>query len=179
MNVDFHIELVRIWGKAVELYNQGHNDADGFPIEEDLPFLCSVGLNRMDVFDFAEDWVREGAPDLAAFLLIHEQRRDYFIETQKGKASGKTMDSSTLPAKSEEIDGIRWLPRIIPKARAKLRGELPPDTMYCCGGDRSFFRENAIHPAEFLRIVKRAGENDAEIVKWVVDRTQGKSVPSN
>ena len=170
MNVDFQKELVRIWGKAVGLYQEGHQSADSFPIEEELPFLSSVGINRVDIFDFAEDWVREGAPDMATFLLIHEQRRDYFVETQKEIPSEKRMDSAALPAKSEEAEGIRWLPRIIPKARAKLRGELPPDTMFCCGGDRNFFRENDVHPAEFLRIVKRAGEKDQAIVDWVVER---------
>lgn len=170
MNQDFPKELVRIWANAVRLYEEGHRSAESFPIEEELTFLSSIGLNRMDVFDFAEDWVREGAPDLATFLLIHEQRRDYFIETQKGKTSEDRLDSSTLPAKNEEIMGIRWLPRIIPKARAKLRGELPPDTMFCCGGDRNFFQENDIHPAEFLRIVKRSGNNDGAIVDWVVAR---------
>ncbi len=174
MNVDFQKELVRIWEKAVGLYREGHQSADSFPIEEELSFLSSIGLNRMDIFDFAEDWVREGTPDLATFLLIHEQRRDYFIEIQKGKASEKRMDSSALPAKSDEIEGIRWLPRIIPKARAKLRGELPPDTMYCCGGDRNFFQENDVHPAEFLRIVKRAGENEQAIIDWVVARRENK-----
>jgi hypothetical protein len=107
---------------------------------------------------------------LATFLLIHEQRRDYFIEIQKGEPSEKRMDSSALPGKSDEIEGVRWLPRIILKARAKLRGELPPDTMYCCGGDRNFFQENDVHPAEFLRIVKRAGQNDQAIIDWVVAR---------
>ena len=43
-------------------------------------------------------------------------------------------------------------------------------TLFCCGGDRNFFRENDVHPAEFLRIVKRAGEEDQAIVDWVVAR---------
>jgi hypothetical protein len=172
MNLGFQKELVRIWENAVRLYQEGHGSAESFPIEKDLPFLSSIGLNRMDVFDFAEDWICEGEPDLATFLLIHEQRRDYFIEIQKGKPSEEKMDSSTLPAKSEEIEGIRWLPRIIPKAKAKLKGELPPDTMFCCGGDRNFFQENDVHPAEFLRIVKRAGENDRAIVEWVLARKE-------
>ena len=34
------------------------------------------------------------------------------------------------------IDGIAWLPRILVKARLKLRGEMPADLMYGCGGDR-------------------------------------------
>jgi len=170
MNQDFQKKLVRIWENAVRLYQEGHKSAKSFPIENELSFLSSIGLNRIDIFDFAEDWVCEGAPDLATFLLIHEQRRDYFLETQKGKPSGDRLDSSTLPAKSEEIEGIRWLPRIIPKARAKLRGELPADTMFCCGGDRNFFQQNDIHPAEFLRVVKRSGNDDRAIVDWVIAR---------
>ena len=170
MKFDFHKELVRIWGYAVELYRDGNQDASQFPIEEDVPFLESIGMNRMDVFDFAEDWVRMGEPDLAVFLLIHEQRKDYFWETQKKVPSTQLLDPTSLPAKNESLHGIVWLPRIIPKARAKLRGELDPNTMYCCGGDRNFFRTNQIHPAEFLRIVKRAGDDDQSIVQWVLNR---------
>jgi hypothetical protein len=82
------------------------------------------------------------------------------------------LDSTKLPAKDSEIEGIRWLPRIIPKARAKLRGELPPETMFCCGGDRHFFHHNNIHPSEFLGIVRRAGEDDQKIIDWVVQRVK-------
>ena len=83
------------------------------------------------------------------------------------------MDSQTLPAKTDEARGIAWLPRIIPKAKAKLRGELPPDTMFCCGGDRNFFRTNDIHPSEFLRVVKDAGDDEETIIDWVVSRKNG------
>ena len=124
MNFDFQKELVRIWEKAVGLYEEGHQSADTFPIGDELPFLESIGVNRMDVFDFAEDWIREGAPDLATFLLIHEQRRDYFIEVQKGTPSEKRMDSSTLPAKSDEIEGIRWLPNY-PQGSGQTAGRTP------------------------------------------------------
>jgi hypothetical protein len=72
-----------------------------------------------------------------------------------------------LPSKDAEIDGIGWLPRIIPKAEAKLRGEMPPELMYGCGGDRKFFRTNQVDPAAFLRTVWNAKGNQAEIVAWV------------
>ena len=170
MKFDFHKQLVQIWGNAVELYRNGHQESSTFPIEQDLPFLESIGMNRMDVFDFAEDWVCMGEPDLATFLLIHEQRKDYFWETQKKVPSTRVLDPSSLPAKNESLHGIAWLPRIIAKARAKLLGELDPTTMYCCGGDRHFFQTNQIHPAEFLRVVKRADNDDSSIVKWVLNR---------
>ena len=170
MHHNYQEGLVRIWNDAVARYKQGNTKPEGFLGEEDLEFVASIGMNLMDVFDFAEDWVREGSPDLATFLLIHDARRDYFLREQASQPSKNQLDSSTLPAKSDEIQGIRWLPRIIPKARAKLRGELPPDTMFCCGGDRNFFQTNNVHPSEFLRVVRDAGENDSAIIDWVVER---------
>ena len=167
----FHTQkLVEIWHKAVGLYKSGHREPEAFPIEEDLSFLKELGINKMDVFDFAEDWVCEGEPDLATFLLIHEHRREYFWEVQKRVSSRHKLNSSDLPPKDSEIEGIRWLPRIIPKAKAKLRGELPPETMFCCGGDRNFFHQNQIHPAEFLSIVRRSENDDRKIIEWVVNR---------
>jgi hypothetical protein len=172
MNYNFQETLTRVWEKAVDLYQGGQRDSSTFPIDDDLPFLSLLGMNKMDVFDYAEDWVLEGTPDLATFLLIHEQRRDYFIEVQKRTPSSKTLDTGTLPAKTETIEGIHWLPRIIPKARAKLRGELPASSMFCCGGDRHFFQTNDINPAEFLRVVKKAEEQDQVIIDWVLARVK-------
>jgi hypothetical protein len=42
--------------------------------------------------------------------------------------------------------------------------------MYCCGGDREFFKSSNIHPAEFLSIVFFFGDDDSEIIEWVVKR---------
>ena len=170
---NFYTEkLVEIWQKSVHLYESGHKNSKSFPIDEDLPFLEELGMNKMDIFDFAEDWLCEGEPDLPTFLLIHEQRRDYFWEVQKKVASTERLDSSTLPPKDSDINGIRWLPRIIPKAKAKLRGELPPETMFCCGGDRHFFHQNNIHPSEFLGVVRQAENDDQKIIDWVIGRAK-------
>lgn len=170
MNFNYQKELVQIWEKAVKLYQKGNTEAEKFPISDDLPFLYNIGLNKMDVFDYVEDWICEGTPDLATFLLIHDIRRNFFIEEQKGIHSKKKLSSKDLPGKNEEIEGIVWLPRIIPKARAKLRGELPTETMFCCGGDRAFFKRNDIHPVEFLRIVQKAKNDDLVIIEWVLNR---------
>ena len=83
------------------------------------------------------------------------------------------IDADTLPAKSDTVRGVAWLPRLIPKARAKLRGELPPSLMFCCGGDRRFFRERGILPAEFLNLVWRESA-DERVVDWVLARGQAK-----
>ena len=105
---NFHTQkLVEIWQKAVGLYQSGHQKSVDFPLDDDLPFLQELGMNKMDIFDFAEDWLCEGEPDLATFLLIHEQRRDYFWEVQNRVSSSIRLDSSSLPSKDSEIEGIR------------------------------------------------------------------------
>jgi hypothetical protein len=39
--------------------------------------------------------------------------------------------------------------------------------MYCCGGDRKFLREHGIHPADFLRHVWAAEDNDGKVLELV------------
>jgi hypothetical protein len=78
------------------------------------------------------------------------------------------MDS--LPAKTAEVDGIPWLPRLIEKARAKLRGEMPPELMYGCGGDRPFLRRMNVELAEFLRLVWDAKNDERRILDYVKQR---------
>ncbi|MGC6424371.1 MAG: DUF5069 domain-containing protein [Lentimonas sp.] len=166
--------LKSIWTAAVEKYRSGHRKPEGFFDEATLAELATFGLNVMDVFDYAEDYVDEETPDFETFLMICEARRDYFLTIQEGTLSDKRLDSSTLPPKDSEMRGIVWLPRIIPKAIAKLKGELPHETMYCCGGDRYFLSTNDIHPAEFLRVVWAYEDEPEKIADWVEARFQSK-----
>ncbi|MGJ8638290.1 MAG: DUF5069 domain-containing protein [Opitutaceae bacterium] len=167
-------DLKAIWTAAVEKYKSGHQTPEGFLDEATIAQLSSVGLNTMDVFDYAEDFVGGEDPDFETFLMICEARRDYFLTIQEGKHSDERLDPSTLPAKDEAVQGIVWLPRIIPKALAKLKGELPSETMYCCGGDRRFFQNNNIHPAEFLRACWAYEEEPEKIIDWVAARNASK-----
>jgi hypothetical protein len=76
-----------------------------------------------------------------------------------------------LPSFGDEYDGIPYLPRVLAKARAKLRGELDEDVMFCCGGDRKFLRTHGnLHPADFLRHVWASRGNDAKLVAWLKSR---------
>lgn len=163
-------ELERIWKASVEKHQGGNREPESYLNEEELDFIRSIGLTVMDIYDFAEDFADRDEPDFATFVAIHEVRRHYFLEVQQGNHSDHVLDTDKLPAKEEAVSGIPWLPRILPKARAKLRGELSRDIMYCCGGDRRFFKENNIHPAEFLRIVWQHGDDDAAIINWVAER---------
>jgi len=166
----FHTELYRIWESAVDQYKQGGSSPSTIVQEQDLTLLSGWGLNRMDVFDFVEDWCLHQEPDFSTFLLVHYERWRFFVEKQKSIPSSNLLDPKTLPPKDQKARGIAWLPRILPKARAKLRGELSPEVMYGCGGDREFFKSNHIHAAEFLSIVCCFGEDDDAVIEWVVKR---------
>ena len=128
-------------------------------------------MNSQEFFDFLDDSVRYKLPHFfTTMVMVQDVRRSYFLEIQKGEHSEHEIKITDLPPKPEEAKGIVWLPRIIKKAKAKLRGEMPPELMYCCGGDRKFFATNDVHPAEFLRIVWKAGDDEEFIINWVKHR---------
>lgn len=171
---DYTRQLTAIWEKAVQLYNKGQRGSSTYFEPLETEFLAGIGVTAQEVYDYAEDYSAGGEPDFATFAAVHDIRRAYFLEVQKGQASGKVLDPATLPAKDSQVEGITWLPRIIPKAKAKLHGELHPDIMYGCGGDRRFLRENNVHPAEFLRVVWQHEHDDAAIIAWVKARSSQK-----
>ncbi len=162
--------LKAIWDDAVAQYQNSNRTPDSFFDAATLAELASIGLNAMDVYDPVEDFLGGADIYFATFLLISDSRRDYFLNKQNGQASAHTLDSSTLPPKDLEVRGIVWLPRIMPKALAKLRGDLPSETMYDCGGDRRFFKTNNIHPAEFLRAAWAYEDEPEKLIDWVVAR---------
>jgi hypothetical protein len=167
---DYSKHLHALWDKAARLYREGRRGAGTYFTAAETAFLDSIGLTPQEVYDFAEDYAASGEPDFATFAAIHDIRRSYFLDVQNGRRSGRQLDPATLPAKDAAVRGIAWLPRLIPKARAKLRGELHPDIMYDCGGDRRFLREHDIHPAEFLRVVWQHENDDAAVLDWVERR---------
>lgn len=172
---DFPTRFRELYDAAVALYAQGKRGADTFFNADQSAWLRSNGISPQHMYDYAEDDQGYGGePGFAQALGIELVRRDYFLSIQRGRQSTNVLNEATLPAKTEAIRGIEWLPRIIPKAKAKLHGELPASLMYCCGGDRRFFKAHDILPAEFLSLVWRHESNDAAIIDWVVSRSSGK-----
>ncbi len=157
-----------LFDRCVQFHNGGNaNHATWFGAE-DKAFLQSIGYREQEFFDFVDDHCRYGGdPSAETALLVAAVRRDFLTVVQHGKTSDKIVEPSELPAKNAEMDGIRWLPRLIAKARAKLRGEMDPDTMFGCGGDREFLSEHDLHPADFLRAVWAAEEDDKKILSYV------------
>jgi hypothetical protein len=163
----------KVYDAAVLRYNNGTQNAKELFSKEDVEFLASIGCSAQELFDFVEDFCRGGEPIYSDVLLVTAVRRDYFLNVQHGKPSGKVIDSDKLPAKSAELGGISWLPRIIEKAQAKLHGEMPPELMYGCGGDRPFLRGVNIHLADFLRFVWQV-DGDQQKVLAYVNENRGK-----
>jgi hypothetical protein len=146
--------------------------SDSFYTGREQQFLASIGYQPREMFDFVEDYVKEGALSPSTALLVAAVRRDYFLSVQHGVAStGQALVSKeNLPA----AWGEGYVSRIIAKAQGKLKGLLDPDIMYCCSGDRKFLREHGnIHPADFLRVVWATNGVEERVLEYI------KSVEAN
>jgi hypothetical protein len=167
-NYDWPTTFRQIYDRAVDIYRRGNRQAATLFNADEQQFLASIGCKPQELYDFVEDFVRGGEPGFETVLLITAARRDYFLVVQNGKPGSHVIDMDTLPPKDEKLAGVAWLPRIIEKARAKLRGEMPDELMYGCGGDRPFLKSVNVEPADFLRFVWSAREDDQKIVDYVL-----------
>lgn len=166
--MNWNEQFLELFDRCLSLYQGGNRDFMSYYSDADLTFLTSFGYKPRELFDFVEDLADEGAPSTSTALLIASVRRDYLLVAQEGKLSPKEITSADLPSFGDQLEGMAYLPRIIAKAQAKLRGELDPDIMYNCGGDRNFLRKNGnIHPADFLRHVWSADGDNAKIAAYV------------
>ena len=159
--------FVELFERCLARYQSGDTDYSGYYAPEDLAFLTMIGYKPREFFDFIEDFGDGGEPSLTTALMIASVRRDYLRSVMGSELSSHEINPSEMPGKTEALDGIVWLPRILVKARGKLRGELDPNTMFCCGGDRKFLREHNIAPADFLRAVWSAGDDDSRMIDFV------------
>ena len=162
-------QFTELFERCLARYRAGDEDFATYYTAEDLEFLTSIGYKPRELFDFVEDYGDGGEPSLTTAVMIASVRRDYLDTVMKGQLSDQEITPDQLPAKDSELDGIRWLPRILVKARAKLRGELHPDIMFCCGGDRAFLRQHDVAPADFLRAVWASNGDDAKVLAYLKD----------
>jgi hypothetical protein len=167
MSYAWDSEFTALFERCLVRYRSGDTNYEGYYSEADLAFLDSIGYAKREFFDFVEDLAEVGEPSLTTAVMVASVRRDYLNEVMNGTKTGRVLDPASLPAKTSEVDGLVWLPRILVKARAKLRGELDPNTMYCCGGDRAFLKRHDIAPADFLRAGWAAGDDDAKVIDYV------------
>jgi hypothetical protein len=166
MNTD-EIRLKEVHRKAALGYQNGCREAEALVPRGDLDFLASLGISSQVLMDYAEDFVRSGDPDCATFVRVAETRRAYFLNVQKGIRAAKVVLEPELPRKTDEWDGIAWLPRIVKKARCFLEGSLCREVMYGCSGDRAFLRKHLLTLPGFLEQVRDAGDDRAKILQYV------------
>jgi hypothetical protein len=167
MNEDWKLEFRNIWDRAVAAWKAGRGSARTMFPPADVAFLTGIGCTAQELFDFVDDSLEYGDFDFETTLAVTAIRREYFLDVMGGKPTGRVVPMSALPAKSDSVDGISWLPRLIVKARIKLRGELNPDLMYGCAGDRPFLRSHHMTLPEFLQLVWDKGDDDRAIVDAV------------
>lgn len=160
--------FLALFDRCVAAYQSGNQDFETYFASADLSFLTGIGCQPREFFDFVEDLCEDAEPSASTALLVAAVRRDFFLSVQNGTLSAKRLTRDDIPTFGEELEGMAYLPRILAKARAKLRGELDPDLMFGCGGDRHFLKKHGgIHPADFLRHVWAAGDEDLEIATWL------------
>lgn len=165
----WHHELRQLFVQGLERYRAGEIDPRNHFNASERAFLASIGMTAQELFDFVDDHVRyDGDPDWETTLLVSAVRRDYFQSEQHGESTATTVSMASLPTKDDKsVGGMPWLARVIKKAEAKLRGEMPSELMFNCAGDRSFFREHRLHPADFLRRVWAAGGDENKVLAYV------------
>ncbi|MCF6314565.1 MAG: DUF5069 domain-containing protein [Verrucomicrobiales bacterium] len=166
-NYTWDFTFLNLFERCLENYRAGNKDYQTWYDESDQAFLQSIGYQALEFFDYVEDCAVHNDPSPTTALLIASVRRDYLDVMQAGKHSEAQVMPADLPAKTADLEGHVWLPRILAKARAKLRGELHPESMFCCGGDRAFLRKHDIAPADFLRVVWATAEDDSKILAYL------------
>ena len=167
MNDDWKSEFRNVWERGVAAWKAGRKSAHTMFAPADAAFLAGIGCTAQELFDFVDDSLCYDDLDFETVLAVTSIRREYFLNVMHGKPTGRVVPMSGLPAKSAEVDGIAWLPRLIAKARIKLRGELNPDLMYGCAGDRPFLRSQHMTLPQFLQLVRDKGDDDRAIVDAV------------
>ena len=174
MSNDWKERFRELYQAAQQRYRDGRTTPEAIFETDDVDFLASLGCTRQELFDFVEDSINWGDVEYDQVEGVTALRRDHFVNVLCSQPAHSVIDPATIPAKKAEVDGIAWLPRLIVKARAKLAGELHPDLMYGCGGDRPFLRESNSSLVEFLQVTLEAGDDDRAIIDYVKDcMTQG------
>jgi hypothetical protein len=167
MTTDWQTRFRQVYDRGIAAWHDARRTAATMFDREDSTFLATLGCTTQELFDFVEDWAHYGEPDFDTTLALAASRRDYFLEVLKGQSTGRTWSMDDLPAKTAEVDGMAWLPRLIVKARWKLRGEMPSDLMFGCRGDRLFLRKVNMTSPEFLRLVWEKADDERGIIDAV------------
>lgn len=130
MNTDWKTQFRDLFYRGVERYQEGRRSPETMFESDEPTFLESIGCSTQEMFDFCDDYIRWGDVIYEHVEEVQAVRLDYFANDLNSQPAARRMEMEEFPAKTDEIAGIAWLPRLIVKARAKLEGTLPADLMY-------------------------------------------------
>ena len=167
MSDDWKTEFQSVWERGIAAWKTGRKSAKTMFEPKDVAFLATIGCTAQELFDFVDDFLGYDDLDFDTVLAVTAIRREYFQNVMNGTPTGRVVAMGELPAKAAAVDGIAWLPRLIAKARIKLSGEMNPDLMYGCAGDRPFLREHHMTLPQFLQLVRDKGDDDGAIIETV------------
>jgi len=159
--------LARIHAEARNAYERGCRNPQELLDKDDLQRLLTHGISVQFLFDCVDDLARYGEPAAATFLELASIRSAYFRDVQHGAPPPPTVNECELPPKTEEFDGIAWLPRMIRKAQCFLNGCLCPEIMYGCAGDRAFVANHGKTLTGFLEQVRDSKGDPARMAEFL------------
>jgi hypothetical protein len=104
---DWPLKLRVLYDKALDYYGRGGRDAEEFLTAAERAELGAIGIAPINLFDFAEDFLKHGEPPWETFLLVASARRDYFLYELGGKPATTKLREEDLPPKKEAMDEAR------------------------------------------------------------------------
>ena len=130
MSHDWKIQFRAVFDAGVQRRKEGSNEPGAMFERDEVAFLESIGCTAQEMFDFCDDYVGWDDVIYEHVEALQAVRYEHFVEELDSQPPAHRMEMDDFPAKTDEVEGIAWLPRLILKARAKLAGQLPADLMY-------------------------------------------------
>ena len=130
MGNDWKTQFCDLFNTGVERHKTGRQSPDAMFECEEVKFLESIGCSPQEMFDFCDDYVNWDDVIYEHVEELQAVRYEHFKNELKSQSASCRMKMHEFPAKTDEVEGIAWLPRLMVKARAKLAGQLPADLMY-------------------------------------------------
>ena len=130
MSDNWKQQFRELFNTGVDRHRAGRREPGTMFEPDEVAFLESIGCSAQEMFDFCDDYV--GWDDVIYEHIgeLQAVRYEHFKNKLNSQPASRRMEMDEFPAKTDEVEGIAWLPRLIVKARAKLRGELPANLMY-------------------------------------------------
>ena len=130
MSNSWKTQFREIFDTGVQRRKEGCNEPGAMFGPDEGAFLESIGCSAQEMFDFCDDYVGWDDVIYEHVEALQAVRYEHFVQELDSQPASHRMEMDEFPAKTDEVEGVAWLPRLIVKARAKLAGQLPADLMY-------------------------------------------------